>query len=207
MLLRKGTLHLRTLVLCALLTRCACQVLDGPDTGNFIVLFKSPRAANLAANSTVYPHTGRVEAFKVQPAPNPEDVLWPVRVFGAAALLVCGLARMVYSIQSSLDIYQTYYVISSSERSGASCAACQCLLCISPAVVRCSLTLPLGLACACCAVLQSLWASPDDRRSVLSKVMFWYSILYLVPTGGAWVSAAACRVPGIVGPLLGCLWL
>lgn len=42
------------------------------------MLFKSPRAASLAANSTVYPHAGSVEAFKVQPAPNPEDVLWPV---------------------------------------------------------------------------------------------------------------------------------
>lgn len=101
-------------VACALLTPCACQVLDGPDTGNFIVLFKSPRSANLAANSTVYPHTGRVEAFKVQPAPNPEDVLWPVRICGAAALPVCWPAALlvgeppwlVYSIhwQPLMDI-------------------------------------------------------------------------------------------------------
>jgi hypothetical protein len=54
------------------------QVLSGPDTGNFIVLFKTPQAATLAAHSAVYPHTGAVEAFKVQPAPSPEDVLWPV---------------------------------------------------------------------------------------------------------------------------------
>lgn len=29
----------------------------------------------------------------------------------------------------------------------------------------------------------SLWASPADRRSVLGIVMFWYAILYLIPTG------------------------
>lgn len=47
-----------------------------------IVLFKTPQAANLAANSTVYPDAGEEsqgEPFKVQPAPSPEDVLWPVR--------------------------------------------------------------------------------------------------------------------------------
>lgn len=54
-------------------------MLAGPDTGNFIVLFKTPQAANLAAHSTVYPDTGEGEPFKVQPAPSPEDVLWPVR--------------------------------------------------------------------------------------------------------------------------------
>lgn len=53
------------------------QVLAGPDTGNFIVLFKTPQAANLAAHSTVYPDSGEGEPFKVQPAPSPEDVLWP----------------------------------------------------------------------------------------------------------------------------------
>lgn len=60
------------------------KVLSGPDTGNFIVLFKTPQAANLAANSTVYPDAGdeaQGEPFKVQPAPSPEDVLWPVSVY------------------------------------------------------------------------------------------------------------------------------
>jgi hypothetical protein len=32
-------------------------------------------------------------------------------------------------------------------------------------------------------LLQSLWASPADRRSVLGVVTFWFSILYLIPTG------------------------
>jgi hypothetical protein len=70
---------------------CGHQVLAGPDTGNFIVLFKTPQAANLAAHSTVYPDTGEGEPFKVQPAPSPEDVLWPVRIRteGCPCVLCC----------------------------------------------------------------------------------------------------------------------
>jgi hypothetical protein len=41
-----------------------------------------------------------------------------------------------------------------------------------------SLSLPAPLL-----PLQSLWATPADRRSVLGIVSFWYSILYLIPTG------------------------
>ena len=32
-------------------------------------------------------------------------------------------------------------------------------------------------------LLQSLWASPADRRDVLWKCVFWYAILFAVPTG------------------------
>jgi hypothetical protein len=54
-------------------------VLSGPDTGSFIVLFKTPAAATLAARSSVFPQSSNsLEAFKVQPAPNPEDMLWQV---------------------------------------------------------------------------------------------------------------------------------
>jgi hypothetical protein len=55
-------------------------VLSGPDTGSFIVLFKTPAAATLAARSSVFPQSSNsLEAFKVQPAPSPEDMLWQVR--------------------------------------------------------------------------------------------------------------------------------
>jgi hypothetical protein len=55
------------------------QVLSGPDTGSFIVLFKTPAAATLAARSSVFPQSSNsLEAFKVQPAPSPEDMLWQV---------------------------------------------------------------------------------------------------------------------------------
>jgi hypothetical protein len=59
------------------------QVLSGPDTGSFIVLFKTPAAATLAARSSVFPQSSNsLEAFKVQPAPSPEDMLWQVRRVG-----------------------------------------------------------------------------------------------------------------------------
>lgn len=50
-------------------------------------------------------------------------------------------------------------------------------------------------------MLQSLWASPSDRRSVLGIVSFWYAILYLIPTGrlsggsaAVWFELAAAAV-------------
>jgi len=70
------------------------QALAGPPTGSFIVLFKTPQAATLAARSSVFPQQTvqrgaglgggdggarmGLDAFKVQQAPGPEDVLWQV---------------------------------------------------------------------------------------------------------------------------------
>lgn len=55
------------------------QALQGPGCGAFIVLFKTPQAATLAAHSSVFPHLkGHQESFKVQQAPGPEEVLWQV---------------------------------------------------------------------------------------------------------------------------------
>ncbi|WIA30966.1 hypothetical protein OEZ86_001014 [Tetradesmus obliquus] len=83
------------------------EVLSGPDTGSFIVLFKTPAAATLAARSSVFPQSSNsLEAFKVQPAPSPEDMLW-----------------------------------------------------------------------------QTLWKPPPVRRDESLRCLFWYALLYLVPTG------------------------
>lgn len=70
-----------------LLPHSRMQVLAGPDTGAFIVLFKTPQAATLAANSSVYPpSSSSLEAFKVQPAPSPEDINWPVSGWAGQAV-------------------------------------------------------------------------------------------------------------------------
>lgn len=83
------------------------EVLSGPDTGSFIVLFKTPAAATLAARGSVFPQSSNsLEAFKVQPAPSPEDMLW-----------------------------------------------------------------------------QTLWKTPPVRRDESLRCLFWYALLYLVPTG------------------------
>ena len=58
----------------------AAQVLKTPCSDSFIVLFKTPQAATLAAHSSVFPQSGsRLNAFKVQAAPGPEEVLWQVK--------------------------------------------------------------------------------------------------------------------------------
>jgi hypothetical protein len=57
------------------------QVFSQPCTDSFIVLFKTPQAATLAASSAVFPQSSaRPDGFQVQAAPSPEDVLWQVGV-------------------------------------------------------------------------------------------------------------------------------
>jgi hypothetical protein len=63
------------------------QVLKGPCSDAFIVLFKAPQAATLAAHSSVFPQSGsRLDAFKVQAAPGPEEVLWQVGKAGGKGM-------------------------------------------------------------------------------------------------------------------------
>lgn len=83
------------------------QVLASPPAGAFVVLFKTPQAATLAARSCVFPQR-RVPgdapargpaggerlglgAFKVRQAPGPEDMLWQVRgrLTRGACTVVC----------------------------------------------------------------------------------------------------------------------